>query len=229
MSWTVADIARMIDHSLLTPTLSRNELDAGCYLAVELGVASVCTMPFHQQRCAEILSGSGVRASTTIGFPHGAHTSSVKRVEAEQAVKDGCEELDMVVNVSQVCSGAWEYVKAEIADIAAIAHGSGRQIKVIFENCYLNQEEKLTLCKICTELKADWVKTSTGYGSGGATLEDVRLMQANTPSHVEVKAAGGVRDLDTLLAMREAGATRIGASRTAELLEACRQRLDSQA
>ena len=152
----------------------------------------------------------------------------MKRAEAEQAVKDGCEELDMVVNISQVGSGAWEYVKAEIADIVAIAHGSGRKVKVIFENCYLNHEQKVTLCEICTELEADWVKTSTGYGSGGATLEDVRLMQANTSSQVEVKAAGGVRDLDTLLAMRAAGATRIGASRTSELLEACRQRLDLQ-
>lgn len=225
MIYTYRDIAKMIDHSLLNPTLKVDDLEAGCRLAVEYEVASVCILPYYQRRCADILKGSGVRASTTIGFPHGGHTTAIKRAEAQQAIADGCEELDMVVNISQVLSGAWDYVRSDIQAVVDVAHAAGQKVKVIFENCYLNDEQKISLCQICGELNADWVKTSTGYGSGGATMGDLQLMRKNSPPHVQVKAAGGVRDLDTLLQVRELGVTRVGASKTKEMLDECRKRL----
>jgi deoxyribose-phosphate aldolase len=225
MTYTYRDIAKMIDHSLLNPTLKVDELEAGCRLAVEYDVASVCILPYYQKRCAEILRESGVRASTTIGFPHGGHTTAIKRAEAQQAIADGCEELDMVVNISQVLSGAWDYVKSDIKAVIDVAHAAGQKVKVIFENCYLNDEQKIRLCQICGELNADWVKTSTGYGSGGATMADLQLMRQHSPPHVDVKAAGGVRDLDTLLQVRALGVSRVGASRTKEMLDECRKRL----
>jgi deoxyribose-phosphate aldolase len=225
MDWTYADIAKMIDHSLLNPTLTVAELEQGCRLALEYDVASVCIMPFQLKRCAELLRGSSVKASTTIGFPHGGHATAIKQAEARQALADGGEELDMVVNISQVLSADWDYVRADIAAIVEAAHAAGAKVKVIFENCYLRDEHKIRLCQICGELRADWVKTSTGYGTGGATLEDLKLMRRYSPAHVQVKAAGGVRDLDTLLAVRALGVTRCGASRTREMLDEARRRL----
>ncbi len=227
MNYSYEDIAKLIDHSLLQPTLTADDLEAGCGLAVEYNVASVCIMPFYLQRCAQLLKGSTVQASTTIGFPHGGHTTAVKRAEAERAIEDGGQELDMVVNISQVLSGNWDYVGADIAAVIDVAHAASAKVKVIFENCYLNDDQKISLCRICSELNADWVKTSTGYGSGGATMEDLKLMIANTPDHVQVKAAGGVRDLDKLLEVRALGVTRIGASRTKDILDECRRRLDT--
>ncbi|MEQ8786260.1 MAG: deoxyribose-phosphate aldolase [Pirellulaceae bacterium] len=215
----------MIDHSLLNPTMSRDDLESGCRLAVAYDAASVCIMPFYLRRCAEILAGSTVAPSTTIGFPHGGHTTAIKRAEAEQALRDGCQELDMVVNISQVLSGDWDYVQADIAAVIEVARDAGQKVKVIFENCYLSDEQKIRLCRICGELGADWVKTSTGYGTGGATIDDLRLMRENSPATVQVKAAGGVRDLDTLLEVRALGVTRVGASRTADILDECRRRL----
>ncbi len=227
MNYSYEDIAKLIDHSLLQPTLTADDLEAGCGLAVEYNVASVCIMPYYLRRCAELLKGSTVQASTTIGFPHGGHTTAVKRAEAERAIEDGGQELDMVVNISQVLSGNWDYVGADIAAVIDVAHAASAKVKVIFENCYLNDDQKIALCRICSELNADWVKTSTGYGSGGATMEDLKLMIANTPDHVQVKAAGGVRDLDKLLEVRALGVTRIGASRTKDILDECRRRLDT--
>ncbi len=220
-----ADIAKMIDHSLLNPTLSTDDLEAGIQLALAYDVASVCIMPYYLQRCAEVLDGSTVKASTTIGFPHGGHTTATKRAEADQALADGCQELDMVVNISQVLSGAWEYVRREIGAVTEAAHAAGQKIKVIFENCYLSDDQKIRLCEICTELNVDWVKTSSGYGTGGATLPDLTLMRAHSGDHVAVKAAGGVRDLDTVLAVRDLGVSRCGASRTSEILDEARRRL----
>ncbi|MFV1964872.1 MAG: deoxyribose-phosphate aldolase [Pirellulaceae bacterium] len=225
MDFTYQDIAKMIDHSLLNPTLTTNELEAGCQLALQYNVASVCIMPYGLKRCAEILQGSTVRASTTIGFPQGGHTTAIKRAEAERALADGGEELDMVVNISQVLSGNWDYVRRDIKAVIEVAHAAGQKVKVIFENCYLDEPQKLKLCEICSELRADWVKTSTGYGTGGATMEDLTLMVHNTPDHVQVKAAGGVRDLDKFLEVRALGVTRIGASRTGEMLDECKRRL----
>lgn len=226
MTYTYQDIAKMIDHSLLNPTLTVDELDAGCRLARLYDVASVCILPFALNRCAEILKGSTVKASTTIGFPHGGHTTAIKAAEARQAVADGGEELDMVVNISQVLSENWHYVQRDIAAVIDVAHPAGAKVKVIFENSYLRDEHKIRLCSICGELRADWVKTSTGYGSGGATIEDLKLMRLHSPAGVQVKAAGGVRDLDKLLEVRALGVTRCGASRTKEMLDECRRRLN---
>ena len=225
MDYTFEDIAKMIDHSLLPITLTDPELEHGCYLALEYNCASVCIMPFYLKRCAEILKGSTVKASTTIGFPHGSHTTAIKVAEARQALDDGGEELDMVVNVSKVLSGDWDYVAREIAAVIELAHGRNQKVKVIFENCYLKDAHKIKLCEICSELRADWVKTSTGFGTSGATLEDVKLMRAHCPASVQVKAAGGIRTLDQLLAFRALGASRVGASRTRDILEECKRRL----
>jgi len=225
MSEIYTDYSKMIDHSLLMPTMTVADLEAGCRLAVAYDVASVCIMPYYLKRCAEILSGSTVRASTTIGFPHGGHTTAIKIAEAKQALADGCEELDLVVNISQVLSGNWDYVGGEVKAIVDLAHAAGQKVKVIFENCYLNDDQKIRLCEICSEAGADWVKTSTGYGTGGATIEDLKLMAANTPEHVQVKAAGGVRDFETLKQVRALGVTRCGASRTKQMMDECRTAL----
>ena len=226
MNYTYEDVAKMVDHSLLNPTLSVVDLEAGIQLALAYDVASVCILPYHLKTCAEMLSGSTVKASTTIGFPHGGNTTAIKRAEAVQAIADGCEELDMVVNISKVLSADWDYVRQDIAAVTEVAHAASQKVKVIFENCYLNDQQKTRLCEICTELKADWVKTSTGYGTGGATLDDLKLMREKAGSHVQVKAAGGVRDLETLLAVRELGVTRCGASRTSEMLNEARKQLN---
>jgi deoxyribose-phosphate aldolase len=225
MDYTYEDIAKMIDHSLLNPALSAADLEAGCQLALEYDAASVCIMPYYLKRCAELLAGSTVKASTTIGFPHGGHCTAVKLAEARQALADGGQELDMVVNISQVLSGEWDYVRKDIQAVVEAAHDAGQKVKVIFENCYLDDDRKIALCEICGELNADWVKTSTGYGTGGATMEDLRLMRAHSPEHVQVKAAGGVRNLDKLLAVRALGVTRVGASRTRDILDECKRRL----
>ncbi len=225
MNFTYADFAKMIDHSLLSPTLTTADLEAGCKLALAYDVASVCIMPFALKRCADILRGSTVKASTTIGFPHGGPTTAIKRAEAEQAITDGGEELDMVVNISQVLSGNWDYVRDYIQAVTRVAHAAGQKVKVIFENAYLQDEHKIQLCRICSELNADWVKTSTGYASGGATHHDLILMRKHAAPHVQVKAAGGIRDFDALAAVRELGVTRCGASRTKEMLDECRRRL----
>ena len=225
MDYTYADIAKMIDHSLLNPTLTDRELEAGCQLALEYDVASVCILPYYLRRCAEILKGSTVMASTTIGFPHGGHTTAVKVAEAEQALRAGGQELDMVVNISKVLSGDWDYVQRDLGAVIALTHERGQKVKVIFENCYLSDDQKIRLWEICAPLGADWVKTSTGYGTGGATIEDLKLMRAHSPSQVQVKAAGGVRDLDKLLEVRSLGVTRVGATRTADILDECRRRL----
>jgi deoxyribose-phosphate aldolase len=225
MDYTYKDITKMIDHSLLNPTLTASDLDQGIQLALAYDCASVCILPYYLKRCAEQLNGSTVKASTTIGFPHGGHTTAVKLAEARQALADGGEELDMVVNISRVLSSDWSYVRDDIRAVIDTAHEAGKKVKVIFENCYLNNPQKIRLCEICGELGADWVKTSTGYGTGGATLEDLQLMRKHSPPRVQVKAAGGVRDLDMLLRVREIGVTRVGASRTAPMLDECRRRL----
>ena len=225
MTETYADYSKMIDHSLLNPTLTTVDLDAGCQLALAYDVASVCILPYALKRCADLLRGSTVKSSTTIGFPHGGHTTAIKRAEAERAITDGCEELDMVVNISQVLSGHWDYVREDIHSVIEVAHSAGRKVKVIFENCYLNESQKIELCRICSELSADWVKTSTGYGTGGATHADLKLMRQHAAPHVQVKAAGGVRDFDGLVAVRALGVSRCGASRTKEMLDTCRERL----
>jgi deoxyribose-phosphate aldolase len=225
MDYSYEQIAKMIDHSLLNPTLTVADLEEGCRLALEYDVASVCILPYYLRRCSELLKGSHVKASTTIGFPHGGHTTAVKVAEAKQAIADGGEELDMVVNISQVLSGEWAYVRSDIAAVVDTAHAASAKVKVIFENAYLKDDHKIRLCEICTEVGADWVKTSTGYAPGGATDDDLKLMVKRTRAPVQVKAAGGIRDLEALLRVRAIGVTRSGATRTAAMLEDCRKRL----
>jgi deoxyribose-phosphate aldolase len=225
MNYSYADVAKTIDHSLLNPTLTVADLEEGCRIARLYDVASACIMPYYLRRCADLLAGSTVRASTTIGFPHGGHTTSIKVKEAERALADGGEELDMVVNVSKVLSGDWAYVRDDIGAVIEVTHAAGQKVKVIFENAYLKDDHKIRLCEICGELGADWVKTSTGYAPSGATDDDLRLMRAHSPASVQVKAAGGVRTLDRLLEVRALGVTRCGATRTVEMLEEARKRL----
>lgn len=225
-NYTYEEIAKMIDHSLLNPTLTIAELEEGCALARHYNAASVCIMPYYLSRCAELLSGSTVQPSTTIGFPHGGHTTAIKLAEARQALADGGTELDMVINISRAKSGDWSYVAAEIKALTELTHVNGAKIKVIFENAYHDDAAKIRLCEICGEIGVDWVKTSTGYAPTGATIEDLILMRQHSPANVQVKAAGGVRDLDALLKVRDIGVTRVGATRTAGMLDECRKRLN---
>ncbi len=229
MGVSYRDIAGMIDHALLAPTLTPQQMDEGCRYAAESGVASVCILPYYLKRCAQILAGSGVRASTVIGFPLGGNATAIKRAEALRALDDGGEELDVVVNLSAVIGGDWACVRDDLRAMIEPTHAAGCKIKVIFENCYLDDAQKITLCEISAELGADWVKTSTGFGPGGATLDDLRLMGSHVPARVQVKASGGIRDLDTILAMRDLGVTRVGASGTRAILDECRARFGSPA
>ncbi|MFL5340297.1 MAG: deoxyribose-phosphate aldolase [Gemmataceae bacterium] len=223
--FTYAQIARMIDHSLLQPVLTDAELEAGCRLAREYQVASVCIKPYAVKLAAGLLAGSGVAVGTVVGFPHGGQVTAIKRAEAEAAMDDGARELDMVVNIGKVLSGDWQYVAADIAAVVDAAHARKALVKVIFENCFLKNEHKEQLCRICGEVGADFVKTSTGYGDAGATDEDLKLMRRCSPPQVQVKAAGGVRTFDRLLAVRAIGVTRVGATASPAILDECRKRL----
>jgi deoxyribose-phosphate aldolase len=227
MDYTYLDIAKMIDHSLLNPALTDEELEGGCRLARKYDTASVCVKPYFLQRCAELLAGSSVAPSTVIGFPHGGNKTAVKVAEAEGALLDGGTELDMVVNIGKVLSEDWDYVCDDIRAVAEVTHAGAAIVKVIFENCYLQDSHKVRLCEICAEVGADFVKTSTGYGSGGATMADLKLMRKHSPPHIRVKAAGGIRTLDALLEVRAIGVSRSGATRTAEMLDACKQRIEA--
>jgi deoxyribose-phosphate aldolase len=227
MSFTLTydGIAKRIDHSLLGPTLGGAELEEGCRLAARYGVASVCIKPYAVGLAARILQGTGVAVGTTVGFPHGGHATAVKVAECRQAMADGAIELDMVINIGQAIAGEWDTVASDIGAVTRAAHEGGAIVKVIFENCYLNDEQKVRLCRICGEVGADYIKTSTGYGPGGATLEDLRLMRRAAPPHVKLKAAGGVRNLRAVIEVAELGCDRIGASRTAEILDELKTRL----
>ncbi len=216
---TYEQVAKMIDHSLLNPTLTASDLELGCKLACDYDVATVCVLPYFLGRAVELLRGTRVLPTTTIGFPHGGHSTSIKVAEAEQALREGAAELDMVANISKTLSGDFGYVRSEISAIAQAAHQAKAKLKVIFENCYLQDQHKIELCRICSEVGADWIKTSTGYGAGGFTFPDIELMLRNVRPGVQVKAAGGVRDLDTLLKLWAMGVTRCGATRTATMLD----------
>lgn len=222
---TLADLAKMFDHSLLQPQLTDADLDRGLAVAVEYDVASVCIKPYGVRRAAKRLAGTTVAASTVIGFPHGGHLTRVKVFESELAIADGAVELDMVVNVGKVLSGEWNYVADDVAAVVRVAHANGAKVKVIFENAYLKDEHKRELCRICGEVRADWVKTSTGYAETGATTEDLKLMREYSPPWVQVKAAGGVRTYERLLEVRAIGVTRVGATATKAILDEAKQKL----
>lgn len=225
MSVTLAELARMFDHSLLQPTLTDDDIERGLDVALEYGVASVCVKPYALARAARRLAGSPVAAGTVIGFPHGGHLTRVKVFESDAAVAEGATELDMVVNVGKVLSLDWGYVTDDVAAVVELAHRHGAKVKVIFENAYLKDEHKKELCRICGEVRADWVKTSTGYAETGATLEDLKLMRECSPPWVQVKAAGGVRTFERLMEVRALGVTRVGATATKQILEDARAKL----
>jgi deoxyribose-phosphate aldolase len=245
MKYTYEELAGMIDHSLLHPTLTDQELEDGCRLAAQYGVASVCIKPYFVKRATELLKGTGVKVGAVIGFPHGNSATESKRYESELACRDGAVEIDMVINIGKALSGDWDYVERDIKAVCDESHKHGAKVKVIFENDYLtnggaglsSEALKRKLGQISERAGADWIKTSTGYGFvkgtdgkysyQGATESDLRLMRSSVSEKVEVKAAGGVRDLDGLIRVRDLGATRCGASATASILDDCRKRAKS--
>jgi deoxyribose-phosphate aldolase len=242
MQPTYEQLAQMIDHSLLHPTMTDQEIEDGCRIAARYRVASVCLKPYAVTRAVALLHGSGVRVGAVIGFPHGNSATEAKRYETELACRDGAVEIDMVINIGKALSGEWDYVEGDIKAVCDEAHRRGAKVKVIFENDYLTKggagltsdDFKRRLCQLAARAGADWVKTSTGYGFvkgadgkysyQGATEHDIALMRASCPPQVQVKAAGGVRELDGLIRVRELGATRCGATATAAILEEYRRR-----
>jgi deoxyribose-phosphate aldolase len=221
---TERDVAKTIDHSLLRPELDDTFIEDGCQLARKYDVASVCVRPADVKRASAILEGSDVAVGTTIGFPHGNHRTDTKVFEARRALEDGATELDMVLQIGALKSGRDPDVEADIRAIVEVAHAAGAIVKVTFENAYLTDEEKVRACHAAERAGADFVKTSTGFAPSGATHDDLRLMRANTAPHIQVKAAGGVRTLDALLAVMELGVTRIGATQTEAIIEEFRER-----
>jgi deoxyribose-phosphate aldolase len=242
MKYTYSELAKMIDHSLLHPTMTDKELEEGCAIAAKYEVASVCIKPYAVRRAVELLKGSGVLVGAVIGFPHGNSATESKRFEAELACKDGAAEIDMVINIGKALSGDWDYVETDIRAVCEAAHQQGARVKVIFENDYLTKGGagldsdafKIKLCQISERAGADWVKTSSGYGFvkqadgsynyKGATEHDLALMRANVSEKVQVKAAGGVRDLDGLIKVRDLGGSRCGATATAAMMDEYRRR-----
>lgn len=231
----ITELAKMIDHSLLHPTMDDAILREGCQLAREYNAASVCIKPYAIPLAVEELKGSDVLVGTVIGFPQGNSTIEVKAYETEQACKDGAAEIDMVVNIGKVLGEDWPYVTQEIQTVSDVVRKYGTALKVIFENDFLPEDKyKIKLCEICSDLKVDFVKTSTGYGFvkgsdgkysyQGATEHDLKLMRKHTAEGIQVKAAGGVRTLDDLLKVKEWGVTRIGATATAAILDEAQQR-----
>ncbi len=223
-SLTERDIAKTIDHSLLRPELDDAFVEDGCRVAAEYDVASVCVRPVDVRRAAAFLDGTDVAVGTVIGFPHGGQPTATKVFEARQAISDGATELDMVIQIGALKSGRDADVGADIAAVVEVAHEAGAIIKVIFENAYLTDDEKIRACRLSEAAGADFVKTSTGFSPGGATHDDLRLMRANTSAHIGVKAAGGVRTLDALLEVMALGTTRIGATATTAIIDEFRAR-----
>lgn len=231
---SLKSLAKMIDHSLLHPSMTDAAIIAGCELSKKYDVATACIKPYAISMARSVLDGSDVKVCAVIAFPHGNSAAAIKVLEAEQAVKEGASEIDMVINIGKALSGDWGYVSDEISAINAAVVNRGALLKVIFENDYLDDAHIIRLCEICAQHAVAFVKTSTGYGfvrqeNGmyaykGATDHHLALMRAHCPETVQVKAAGGVRTLDDLLRVRSLGVTRIGATATETILEEARQR-----
>ncbi len=236
MNYSLYQIAKMIDHSLLHPTMTDADLVAGCELAKKYDVAAVCIKPYFVKQAVELLKDSGVVVCTVVGFPHGSSTIQQKVSETRQACKEGASEIDMVVNIGKVLSEDWRYIKSEINAILKESHKHGAILKVIFENDFLLKDKyKIKLCKICSIVGVEFIKTSTGYGYNkqangdynykGATEHDLLLMRQYADKKVQIKAAGGVRTLDGLLKVMDMGVTRLGATATATIIEDAKKRL----
>jgi deoxyribose-phosphate aldolase len=221
---TERQLAKTIDHSLLRPELDDAFIADGCRLAAEYDVASVCVRPTDVARAAALLAGSDVAVGTVVGFPHGSSTSATKVFEARGAIEAGASELDMVIDIGALKSGRDEDVRADIGAVVEVGHAAGAIVKVILENAYLTDEEKVRGCRLAEMAGADFVKTSTGFAPGGATHADLALMRNAVSERVQVKAAGGVRTLDDLLAVMALGVTRIGATQTKPILDEYRNR-----
>ena len=214
------DLAQMIDHALLAPNMTDDEIVRGIEVARKYKVAGVCVKPYAVRLAAYHLQGTGIQVGTVISFPHGNASTRVKALEAEKAIEDGATELDMVINIGKALGGDWDYIRQDIREVVDIAHSRQAIVKVIFENHYFKNDQKIRLCEICTETKADFVKTSTGFAETGATLQDVQLMRKYCPRHIRIKAAGGIRTLEQFLQFKTAGAERIGVSATEKILDA---------
>ena len=223
-TFSAASLAKTIDHSLLNPALTDQALIDGIELAKKYQVASVCIKPYFVSTAAKMLKGSGVAVGTVIGFPHGGHMTSIKFLESQQAIHDGATELDMVVNIGKVLSGDWDYVEEDLRTLLTVCQARGAVSKIIFENCFLEDNHKIKLCELSEKLGAKFVKTSTGYCTAGATNEDLKLMLAHVSPKVKVKAAGGIRTLDRLLEVLELGVARVGATATQDILEEAAKR-----
>ena len=211
-------IAKLIDHTVLKPQTTRKQVETLCREAAHYGFASVCVNPCWVSLCAELLRDSGVAVCTVIGFPLGANTSAVKAFEAAEAIRQGAAEVDMVLNIGALKDGDYELVREDIGAVVAAAEGKAL-VKVILETCLLTEEEKRVACRLCKEMGADFVKTSTGFSTGGATVEDIALMRAAVGEELGVKASGGIRNYAVAKAMVEAGASRIGASAGVQIVE----------
>lgn len=217
MKYTLHQVAKTIDHSLLKPEMTRAEVQAGCEIAKKYDVASVCCKPADVQFCAELLKGTDVEVGTVVGFPHGSSATETKVFETKLAISHGATEIDMVINIGWMKSGMYSEVQADIA--AVVAAANGKCVKVILENAYLTKEEIAKGSQLVEAAGADYVKTSTGYAPSGATLEDIKIMKDNVSSKVKVKSAGGVRTLDVLIEYLDAGISRTGATTTATMLD----------
>jgi len=217
--YTLEQVAKTIDHSILKPDFSYADVEAGAQLALKFNTASYCIRPMDVSVAAKALAGSTVNVCTVIGFPHGSSTTAVKAFETADAIENGAVEIDMVLNVSALLSGDFDYVEQDIRSVVDLAHAAGASVKVIFETAYLNDELIVKACELTEAAGADYVKTSTGFASEGATLHNVQLMKATVGDRLKVKSSGGVRTLDQLIDYMDAGVTRSGCSATQQVLE----------
>src|SRR5579863_6410158 len=226
---TYEGLAKMIDHSLVGPELTDEQVVAGCELAKRYQVASVTVRPCDIDLAVRLLGGSGVAVGSIAGFPHGSSTTAVKLYEVRDVLRRGAKEVDMVLNISKLLSRQFQYVETELLQSAEECHKQGALLKVIFENAYLTDELKIIACRICARAEVDFVKTSTAFGPGGYTIEDLKLMRAHTPEHIGVKAAGGVRTVEKALEVYQVGCSRFGATATAAILDEWKARLQEMA
>ncbi len=221
-------LARLIDHAVLSPTATQADVEQACNIGLRYGVASVCVRPSDILLASQLLKGQQTCVSTVIGFPHGTTSTFAKTAESEKAIKEGARELDMVLNIGRLLSGDTDYVAYDIKAVAQLAHQENILLKVILETCYLTDTLIRTACSLAVLAGADYVKTSTGFGTGGATAEAVRLMRSQVPDRIGVKASGGIRSLEQMIQLVDCGATRIGTSATEAIILAARSAANGQ-